>query len=95
MTTVVMTVCHNVRMIFSSPLNTLTSQLTRFAKSLAADFTFAHRHATHSPAHSIEEMEEKEISIKSVLEHCLFGVFLTCSDLLIRFAPVGQEALEA
>jgi hypothetical protein len=65
MTTVVITVCHNVRMIFSStPPDTFTSQRPNPSRFKAArrpkNFTPAYPHAAHPPVHSIEEMEENE-----------------------------------
>src|SRR5208282_6408758 len=70
LTTVVIRICHNIRVILSStPTDTLTSphpNSSRFEVASPADFTPAYPHKlvcrvpAHSPAaHSMEEIEEK------------------------------------
>lgn len=89
MTTVVIRICDDVRMILSpTPADTLTSQhpnSSQFADLLTADFTRARPHRlirrpipAHAPAaHSMEEIEEKVKMSKNppiaVSEQCLFA----------------------
>ena len=128
MTTVVIGICHNVRMTLSSTRpDTFTSQHPNPSRFKIArrpkNFTPGYPHElicglpANAPDRSIEEMEEKEkMSTKSanrgisILEQCLFDSlrtnialslrniathFVQRSDLLLSFAPVGQEALQA